>query len=68
VEQATALGEVDLLTNLQLVIPACALDGGQDNLGADVAFSEASFVQDVPAVPCSQKVHKVRKLTGFHGM
>ena len=39
-----ALGEIDLLANLQHLIPAGAFDGGQDELRADVAFGEASFV------------------------
>src|SRR5690554_4907734 len=39
-----ALGEKDLLPNLHHLVPARALDGGQDELGADVAFGEASLV------------------------
>ena len=40
----TALGEIDLLANLRHFIPARALYGGQDELGADVAFGEVSLV------------------------
>ncbi len=45
-----ALGEIDLLPNLQHFVPAGALDGRQDELRADIAFGEASFIHDGHAV------------------
>ena len=41
-----ALGEADLLADLQHLIPARLLHGGRDELGADVAFAEGC------ACPC----------------
>ena len=35
-----ALGEADLLADLRHLVPARLLDGGRDELGADVAFGE----------------------------
>lgn len=39
-----ALGEIDLLPDLQHLVPSGALDSGQDELCADVAFGEAPFI------------------------
>ena len=39
-----ALGETHLLADLVHLVPACATEGGGDELGADVAFGEGSFV------------------------
>ncbi len=39
-----ALGEVDLLPNLQHFVPARALDGRQDELRTDIAFGEDPLV------------------------
>ena len=48
-----ALGEIDLLPNLHHLVPACALDGRQDELGADIALGEASLVHTGQPPPCS---------------
>ena len=42
-----ALGETDLLADLVHFVPAGAAEGGRDELGADVAFGEASLVHCV---------------------
>jgi sporulation protein YlmC with PRC-barrel domain len=39
-----ALGEMNLLANLQHLVPSRELQGGQDELRADVAFGEASLI------------------------
>ena len=39
-----ALGEADLLADLVHLVPAGPAEGGRDELGADVAFGEGSFV------------------------
>ena len=39
-----AFGERDLLANLGQDIPARLLDGGRDELRADVAFAEVLFI------------------------
>ena len=39
-----ALGEADLLADLRHLVPARALDGGRDELGADVALAEVLLV------------------------
>ena len=46
-----ALGEIDLLANLQHLVPAGALDGGQDELRADIAFGEAPFIHRPAQIP-----------------
>src|SRR5262249_46785716 len=43
-----AFSETDLLADLRHHIPARPTNGGRDELGADVAFAEATFV-DVAA-------------------
>ena len=40
-----AFGEIDLFANLRQDIPARLLDGGRDELGADVAFAERLLVE-----------------------
>ena len=48
-----ALGEIDLFANLQHLVPARALDGGQNELRADVAFRKGTLVENCqnPAHP-----------------
>src|SRR5580765_7000429 len=46
-----ALGKIDLFAHLQHFVPTGALDGWQDELGADVALGEVSFVHRPARIP-----------------
>jgi hypothetical protein len=58
-----AFGEIKLLANLQHLVPARALDGGQDKLRADIAFAyfyAASSRSKAPMSRLSPDLHHPR--------
>src|SRR5262249_14390514 len=59
------LGETHLLANLQHLVPSRMLQGGQDELGANVAFGEALFIHHASSLGTdANELHHVRTRLG----
>jgi len=57
----SAFGELNLLTNLQHLVPSRPRDGGQNEFRADVALREASFIHRAASIgTVANRLHRVR--------